>query len=1338
MSKLIKMLSAFLSAAVAPAWAATWYVDAAAEAGGDGSAERPYATIQAAVQAAGANETIEVAAGVYETDATVVDGCATRVAIVDRAGLRIVGAGRGKTVIKGAYGATLNNCGDGAVRCVTVKNSPGTILTGVSLVGGAVTGTTPPSGSANSAGGFYADTTEAYLVDAEISDCWALTGSLMVNGTAVRTLLAGGRVLDATASGYTAGCLGSRLVHSVLTRCQCAVNAGLLTNGKAYNTTIVDNSAAWAINGSVAAEAHNVICANTSLGDDLKNNVTSSGCVLKTAARGIFQCFSPAMGDYRLLDESDAIGVGDAACLGALGLPAEIDPYKDFLGATVPSSGAINAGAVQVTVAPTCGGVVFKRDNTTTIPAITVNGVRFPSDTYAYAETPWEQYVVTMEMAGGYWFNRAARSSDSTTVYSDLQDRLVLMPNPKAGVLETYSLQHAQKVIWVDRDRGNDTTGTGETNAPFASLQKAVDAVTANNIRALVMVQPGTYDNETFEDSGYGVFRVSTKSRQIHFRAVEGPETTTIVGASDPSTVSELEYAGCGPKAVHGILLTSPGRGSSCVQGFTIKACRSDRAGSGKPTEWLNSAAVWANNGSVVTDCLITDNVSAGAVATGTVLQRVRVLGNTSGGMMFRSNQAAVSSFFSNNRVLDRGASAVGVLAGEIFHCTLFTDEKKSGRLNCGGTVFDSIYDGGNAIYSATKGCGNLYWGVASIGGTSEYVSADPQFVDEENGGVVFATSPAVNGGAAPTDGNAGANLHKYASSDLEGALFRYDPAGKTTIGAFQRTVQCYQISVERPAKGGYELAGQRDWGEQQLVEGESLIFRAADGSRPCTGVRLGGKDYLFGDYDEILIPFADIAAVGSGAAVVGIYTTDWYLDAAKTDDADTGFRPNHGKKTFAAILPLMTDGDTLHVLPGTYDDGEMVQNESRLVKSRAVIPVGVSIVSTDGPAVTEIVGDEGVRCAYMRTRTKLEGFTLRGGRTFSNDVSCNDEDKQGGAVLGDSSNARAPSYGIEVRNCIVTGCFACQGCAGTRCQFVNCLITGNESDASGSIVYQASAYGCRLTANTATYGFLYCANVMNTTVEASNRQADGKTRVVGYRNASFTPLDNASIWNSVFACNLNLSKEKVDIRNTIVPTGSAISLADGFEAVNLIEESPSNIVFDENGAPAIGVNPAVDWGDASLEIPYLDAAKDLLGGQRVMNGKMDAGAVEADWRAVYSSLFSPKGVAQVTAADPMVTNGESRVTILDGSLTVAWPKREQTVDNAFRARVVGTGTLTVAVNGETIATIVAADGDKLVAFKPSQDVDTLVLAYAPGVDDTLGALVGAAVSKDGFLLMIR
>ena len=59
-------------AAAADAWpAADWYVDDdAAAAGANGSREHPYPTIQQAVQAASANQTIYVAEGVYTNEGT--------------------------------------------------------------------------------------------------------------------------------------------------------------------------------------------------------------------------------------------------------------------------------------------------------------------------------------------------------------------------------------------------------------------------------------------------------------------------------------------------------------------------------------------------------------------------------------------------------------------------------------------------------------------------------------------------------------------------------------------------------------------------------------------------------------------------------------------------------------------------------------------------------------------------------------------------------------------------------------------------------------------------------------------------------------------------------------------------------------------------------------------------------------------------------------------------------------------------------------------------------------------------------------------------------------------
>ena len=130
-------------AAAADTWpAADWYVDDdAAAAGADGSREHPYPTIQQAVTAASANQTIYVAEGVYTNGQTQVNKAAyARVHINNKAGLKLIGAGRGKSFIVGSrdpaatsHDDTLTETRTNLVSCVYVRKSAGTIIEGFTL-----------------------------------------------------------------------------------------------------------------------------------------------------------------------------------------------------------------------------------------------------------------------------------------------------------------------------------------------------------------------------------------------------------------------------------------------------------------------------------------------------------------------------------------------------------------------------------------------------------------------------------------------------------------------------------------------------------------------------------------------------------------------------------------------------------------------------------------------------------------------------------------------------------------------------------------------------------------------------------------------------------------------------------------------------------------------------------------------------------------------------------------------------------------------------------------------------------------------------------------------------
>ena len=86
-----------------------------------------------------------------------------------------------------------------------------------------------------------------------------------------------------------------------------------------------------------------------------------------------------------------------------------------------------------------------------------------------------------------------------------------------------------------------------------------------------------------------------------------------------------------------------------------------------------------------------------------------------------------------------------------------------------------------------------------------------------------------------------------------------------------------------------------------------------------------------------------------------------------------------------------------------------------------------------------------------------------------------------------------------------------------------------------------------------------------------------------------------------------------------------------------------SNLVF-ENGRPVAGANACIDFADPGY-LYAIASEKDALLGQRIYNGSLDVGAVEADWRERYGRDIYRR--MEVRSVDSMVferTDGSVRV----------------------------------------------------------------------------------------------
>ena len=511
--------------------------------------------------------------------------------------------------------------------------------------------------------------------------------------------------------------------------------------------------------------------------------------------------------------------------------------------------------------------------------------------------------------------------------------------------------------------------------------------------------------------------------------------------------------------------------------------------------------------------------------------------------------------------------------------------------------------------------------------------------------------------------------------------------------------------------------------------------------SRPCAGVVVNGTTNYFDDVDGTYIITG--AATADGTVEVSPWLTkDWYVDVEDgVDDANhPGFTPATAKHSLAAILALATEsGDTVHAAPGVYRDGEMQDAISGTTRCRANIPNNVTLVADEGPNVTVIegaaapdgdargLGSGAMRCVSLNYNSTVKGFTLRGGRTSSEDAYSG----RGGGVLG----CNGAGYTVmKVENCVISNCVAYNGGGIFRVTAVKSRLCGNKGVATsgGAIAHNAALYGCRVDGN---FGraIIYGAYMIN-----------GCTLGPGNRNladtgdsdfAVSTPNAGDIVYNSLIYGTVLEHANLKAYRCYVAGTIPAAQLMDGSQILSAAELS----LDEKTGMPVIGQNAGIDMANPAYFSSDILDDTDVLGGQRVYNGAMDVGAMEADWRPEFGSALGRR--VEVTRADPgVIDNGGSGVLVTNGVLAATWanPSGGRDVRHTFNAIVTGNGTLTVLLDGEVFATLTSAAGAQTLAFSSAAAERNLEFSYVPGEGDVGGALLTSFKRENGFCLIYR
>lgn len=1273
--------------------------------------EGGYATIQDAVDAANANDIIYVDAGVYDSgggDSTS-SGNSNRVEIVGKPGLRLVGAGKGRSIIRGSRpagtGAAFSaNARSGyPVRCLRVQSSAGVVIEGFTIELG-------ETKSANeSGGGLYSHNNATYLVDCEIRDCSAKYGAATYGGTCVRC------VVDDVFGTTGAASYGGTFVNCAISRAKLSGGSGAAFDKcSLYNCTVADNATISAIkNGSKAYNCVVVLSANGLSASELDSpSADSAENSVLGSVDGHVQLMGPAVGDLHLAPGSAALGAGLYANLSALSLPEGVSAFVDLAGEAIlpDGEGRINAGAYQTPGVPAAGTLFFTNAYHSVNGRISKNQSLF---TYVTPTNYPVQYrVFATPSSASYHFMRWKRSVDSDFTYADMNGGEWIMPPPDPACTNVYTVETAGNIYYVDSKNGDDGNDGKTEAAAFKTIAHAVSSVNAS-WNAIIYVKPGTYaeggNTFTRNSTTYGEdARFAVDNAKLLIRSTDGAASTVIVGGSSKSPTDADNYPGCGVGAKRIAVL----RNSCAIQGFTLTGGHSVDS----DTTGIVSGMTVGKIAPVVIDCIASNNVSM-TYASSVNCIRCRFYDNVSS----RDVLSGVAAFCHVRGNVVR-TSGFGAIRQYAVFCTAVGDVG-TGNLSTLCSSYNSIWDGGAQISAQWTPYGSVFSNYGSSSASGSFVSADPYFVSRSGGAEILAASSAIGAGIVPTIENCSSfNWYLYCVGDVDGNPICWN-GDRPTAGASQAApVPC--VSVAAAANGGIAVSG-APVGISALDENTTLTITPAAGTRPCIGVAVNGEERPFTNYWPYAISLTIADADESGLlSVAPVYSTDWYVDD-DGDDSATGFLPKCAKKTLVAGAACLAAGDTLWVLPGTYDSGSNRVGDVT-IWSRVVVPANTTVKSTDGPEATIIKGADAtigrddygcgtnaIRCVTLdRPNSRLSGFTLTGGRvdrTFRNTLS-----GMGAGVIGKDSWGGYPDNGVVVENCIISNCAAAVGSAATYCTVVRSRILKNTATSYGT-VYGASLYGSLFDGNVGSGVIDHSRDVVECTVTANNLQSNGYAA-----NAMQNPNNGTRLANSLFATPLYVTSENVvGVTNCVLLSTSTLTGPNvALDEASCVVTNDEALAMDANGVPVAGANAAVDAGSADAyrdEYGFLYGERDLRGFQRVMNGAMDAGCFEADWRARYAGDIGNAHRLAVTAASSNVVETASRAVALGPGATLdltCISPSPKVYRRKVRVLVEG-GTLSVLLNGELFASLGAADGVQTLEFANALAANELSFSFA-------------------------
>ena len=1256
----------------------TWFVKAAnfGREGLDGRTEETaWGTLQDAHDNAAAGDTIKVLEGIYDkgesycsyskrTNRLVVAKKLFFEAVGSRDNTHIVGK---LSTVKADGTASADGRGTDGMRCVCVTDGgAGSIFSGFTFRDGSTdtTGSDAYSanGKSNSGGGainiFGKDSSayNAYFVDCVISNSVGSWGGAMYGGTAIRCL-----IVNNSGSSFGGVCCSAGLWNSVVVGVkQLSSDRPACGNGcTIVNSTIAATSS---VGYNRFGSCYNTLFTSCT-GSAMKNDYGSTYYYSCTnTSTGVF---SPATWDFRPVAGMEAHNNGKTSYItDILTLPEGIE-MKDFNGNPIDlTKETCDIGAVQGAVENVSGAVILPLGTL-------VEDVPVPLHKTTYARTEeWPRALVIKPTIERFFSFEASgdRCGGPERRFLQLDGTYHMIPPPFSNQTITLENKIYKHEYWCSPN-ADASVATGAEDKPFRTVQDAIVAATnamaSVSGPAVVNLLPGEYrEGGAFgRDHNNRIMIPSGKSFLI--RSTAGAEDTIVYGLSDdtPKTGDEC-YAKCGPKAMR--CVCASGSTAIALQGITFADGHSNYASSTADAVSDRGGGLYLDSPHQVLDCIVRGCTAVrGGIGYYGKFIRCRFYDSVSYSGVFRYGVLAACYIDGTCREGPKPAgnefSQVSVVGSQqhAFLCTIpVTCNNAHSVYSCllGKQYIHNIPQYGS-VYLASTGIKDNAHGFAV---------RDPRYVDYDNGDLrVMTGTPAVSASAsalvtcsAEEIGLWVSNITAYVQSDVDGNRLKLVD-GNLMPGCFHDTVDGVWISAD---KGGVSV-GDAPLGKVVEVDNLPVVAEMVNGSYPCIGFVVNGVTNRFDDAQDLKVTFsaADVAAAGGGIFAEAIYTKDWYADP-NGDDANCGFTPRSAKKTLAAAMAMTRSGDTVHAAEGRYVEGYgSLKQVSEDPDSRVFIPTGRSLVADGDVGKTFIVGQKGtdgftddigcgsnsVRCVYMAAGSLLKGFTLIDGCAYPANGGSGDYGKpfNSGALLGASRDT------CIVQDCVISNCAAYNSAAGREVSFVNCLITGNK--AKRGITSECYHFGCVIDGNYANVATLHNhTRVVDTTIGPNAFKLDGSAGIaLGSKST-----DSARIVNSLILGKCNTGELKNTVSNCVFAAGMGTTVSITNNSWNCRFANADELQVDENLRPIAGRNVACDIADAEvvdgLDEKLMNIYMSLR--SRANNGnRLDAGALEADWRGRYAEDVGGYRFS-ISAADNSVEESRNRTLLLPDGATLS------------------------------------------------------------------------------------